>query len=218
MFVWNTKEKWLTNTDTSLRLLLFTVLTHARSDQVSNITASEETNPLFHVASLPLFWRGHRCAKPRGPSNSGRTEEAATHDFSHSSVVITAKGRGGRKRSWGAGWCSVRECRGVGYSSSCPWVYWSVIALRGRGQITSTALPFKTTGPIVPAQQGLSSYELTVNHSKNSTEKWLCWEFTEVTMDLSRSGIFYAPVLDNMVFICDDSSMFPTFSRISREN
>lgn len=37
-------------------------------------------------------------------------------------------------------------------------------------------------------------------------------------MDLSRSGIFYAPVLDNMVFICDDSSMFPTFSRISREN
>ena len=37
-------------------------------------------------------------------------------------------------------------------------------------------------------------------------------------MDLSRSGIFYAPVLDNIVFICDDSRMFPKFCRISREN
>lgn len=124
-----------TNAPTSLRLLLFTVVTHARSDQVSNIRVSEETYPLFHSASPPL-WRGRRCAKPL--FNWGRTEEAGTRVFSHSSLSggmwSQMKERGGRKRSWGGGRGMLCErMQKAALSSSCPRVYWSVIALRGEG-------------------------------------------------------------------------------------
>lgn len=83
-----TQKEATANAPRSSRLLLFTVVTHARSDQVSNITVNEEINPLFHSASPPF---GEVAGAPnlqtRGLSNSDRTVEAGTRDFSRSSVV-----------------------------------------------------------------------------------------------------------------------------------
>lgn len=63
--------------------VLFTAVTHARSDRISNITAGVR-NPIhcFAVSRRLFGWAtGGTKSKSRGLSNSGRTEEAGTRDF-----------------------------------------------------------------------------------------------------------------------------------------
>ncbi len=157
-----------TNAPPSSRLLLFTVATHARGDQVSNITESEEHNLLFHSASPPY---GEAADAPdlQTPrlSISCRMEEAGSRDFSRSSVV-----RG--DHSWGTG----RETeRGVG-GREMLWenaegqlrVYWSAIALGELGA-DHQHCPAITRGPAQPGSGKMSSNELTVNHLENLKKK-----------------------------------------------
>ncbi|KAJ4939933.1 hypothetical protein JOQ06_029369 [Pogonophryne albipinna] len=75
------------------------LVSHARSDHVSNITVSKETNPhLFGGAA------GGTESEPRDLSNSGRTEESGSRDFSRSAAMDMITAEGERKKGWvGAG-------------------------------------------------------------------------------------------------------------------
>ncbi len=94
--------------------------------------------------------------KVQTQSNSGRTEEAGTRDFSHGSVVghDHSWGTAGRERGVGGRVMLCERMQRVGLSSSCPRVYWSVIALRGGGRSPAPALPSITRGLLQSAQRG----------------------------------------------------------------
>lgn len=149
-----TQKEAATNAPTSLSFLLFTVVTHARSDQVSNITASEETNPLFHSASPPP-WIGCRWNKVQTlRSIQFRQDRGSREPWLFTQLSGGTPQLNDRQRERGAGG-RVMLCermQRVCLSSSCPWVYWSVIALKGGGRSPAPALPSITRGWLESAQ------------------------------------------------------------------
>lgn len=105
-------------------LLLFTVVTHAESDHVSNITGNQETNPTIHGASTRSCFGASTGAPNQEvyPIQAGqRGQGSVTSHTAQRQGRISSEGPGGRAvRGWGQGDFSVRECKGVGHCSSCP--------------------------------------------------------------------------------------------------
>lgn len=144
--VWGWREGTATHAPTSLCLLLFTLLTHARSDHVSNI--NEETHPPPTCVVHPhLFgWAtGGTRSKPKKWIEAGQKKQRSV--TSHTAQwwdMITAEGQAECQSSWGRG-DSLRGNAECAPHSSCPRVYWSAIALRGGGR---SPVPFITTSQL----------------------------------------------------------------------